>query len=119
MGETIETAEKADSIITSQIDALGTTVTLFEDIKNQVTSLSNDIDVISVNIKGIENAKNDTMEAIASISATSNETEAASTELTRSAESQRQAVEMLYNEVKQLQQNSNELEQSVSIFKVE
>ncbi|MBQ3544968.1 MAG: methyl-accepting chemotaxis protein [Lachnospiraceae bacterium] len=119
MGETIETAEKADSIITSQIDALGTTVTLFEDIKNQVTNLSNDIDVISVNIKGIENAKNDTMEAIASISATSNETEAASTELTRSAESQRQAVEMLYNEVKQLQHNSNELEQSVSIFKVE
>ena len=118
MGETIETAEKADSIITSQIDALGTTVTLFEDIKSKVTTLSGDIDTISVNIKGIENAKNDTMDAIASISATSNETEAASTELTRSAESQRQAVELLYNEVKQLQHNSDELEQSVSIFKV-
>ena len=119
MGETIETAEKADGIIAYQAEALGTTVNLFEDIKSQVTTLSNDIDTISINIKGIENAKNDTMEAIASISATSNETEAASTELTRSAESQMQAVELLYSEVKQLQQNSEELEQSVSIFKVE
>lgn len=118
MVKTIETAEKADDIVNFQAEALGTTVSMFEDIKSHVTTLANDLDTISENIKGIENAKNDTLEAISSISATSNETEAASTELSRNAGKQLEAVEVLYNEVKQLQQNSEELEQSVSIFKV-
>lgn len=118
MGKTIETAEKADDIVRFQAEALGTTVNVFEDIKGHVNTLANDLDTISANIQGIENAKNDTMEAIASISATSNETEAASTELSRNAEKQLQAVEILYNEVKQLQRNSEELDESVSIFKV-
>ena len=118
MGKTIETAEKADDIVRFQAEALGTTVNVFEDIKGHVNTLANDLDTISANIQGIENAKNDTMEAIASISATSNETEAASTELSRNAEKQLQAVEILYNEVKQLRKNSEELDESVSIFKV-
>lgn len=118
IGKTIETAERADDIVAYQAEALGTTVNVFEDIKGHVTMLANDLDTISANIKGIENAKNDTMDAISSISATSNETEAASEELSRSADKQLQAVEVLYNEVKQLQKNSNELDESVSIFKV-
>ena len=63
-------------------------------------------------------AKNDTLEAISSISATSNETEAASTELSRNADKQLKAVEVLYGAVKQLNTNSTELDESVSIFKV-
>lgn len=118
MGKTIETAEKADDIVRFQAEALGTTVNVFENIKGQVNTLANDLDTISSNIQGIEHAKNDTLEAIASISATSNETEAASTELSKNAEKQMQAVEILYSEVKQLQKNSSELDESVSIFKV-
>lgn len=118
MGKTIETAEKADDIVRFQAEALGTTVNVFEDIKGHVNTLARDLDTISANIQGIENAKNDTLEAISSISATSNETEAASTELSRNAEKQMRAVEILYSEVKQLQKNSEELDESVSIFKV-
>ncbi|MDE7430551.1 MAG: methyl-accepting chemotaxis protein, partial [Lachnospiraceae bacterium] len=118
MGKTIETAEKADDIVRFQAEALGTTVNVFEDIKGHVNTLARDLDTISANIQGIENAKNDTLEAISSISATSNETEAASTELSRNAEKQMRAVEILYSEVKQLRKNSEELDESVSIFKV-
>lgn len=118
MGKTIETARKADDIVSYQAEALGTTVNVFQDIKGHVTTLAHDLDTISVNVKGIEMAKNDTLEAISSISATSNETEAASTELSRNADKQMKAVEVLYGAVKQLNANSTELDESVSIFKV-
>ena len=118
MGKTIETARKADDIVSYQAEALGTTVNVFQDIKGHVTTLAHDLDTISINVKGIEMAKNDTLEAISSISATSNETEAASTELSRNADKQLKAVEVLYGAVKQLNTNSTELDESVSIFKV-
>lgn len=119
MVKTIETAKKAEDIVSYQSDALGDTVNVFEDIKGHVNTLANDLDTISDNIQLIAVAKDDTLEAIASISATSNETEAASSELSRNAERQKKAVEVLYNEVKLLKKNSADLEQSVSIFKVE
>lgn len=118
IGKTIDTATRADEIVNYQVEALSTTVGVFTDIKDSVNVLANNLDTISMNIQGMETAKNDTMEAITSISATSNETEAASSELSRNADKQMKAVEVLYNEVKQLQENSDELEKSVSIFKV-
>lgn len=118
MGKTIETVKRADDIVTYQAEALNTTVNVFQDIKGHVSTLARDLDTISNSVQGMENAKNDTMEAIASISATSNETEAASTELSKNAEKQMHAVEVLYDAVKQLQSNSTELDESISIFKV-
>ena len=118
MGKTIETAQKADDIVSYQAEALGTTVNVFQNIKGHVTTLASDLDTISASVQGIETAKNDTLEAISSISATSNETEAASAELSRNAEKQLQAVEVLYGAVKQLKNNSTELDESISIFKV-
>ena len=118
MTKTIETAERADDIVNYQAEALNTTVKGFEDIRKHVSTLARDLDTISSNMNGIETAKNDTMDAIASISATSNETEAASTELSKNAEKQLEAVEILNSAVKQLQTNSQELDESVSVFKV-
>ncbi len=117
--KTIETAKKAEDIVAYQSDALGDTVNVFEDIKGHVNTLANDLDTISDNIQLIAVAKDDTLEAIASISATSNQTEAASSELSKNAERQMKAVEVLYDEVKLLKKNSVDLEESVSIFKVE
>ncbi len=118
MEKTIETAERAEDIVSYQAEALNTTVKVFEDIRSHVGTLARDLDTISSNMQGIESAKNDTMDAIASISATSNQTEAASSELSRNAEKQLEAVEILNSAVKQLQVNSHELDESVSVFKV-
>ena len=118
MTQTIETAERADDIVSYQAEALNTTVTVFDNIKEHVGALAKDLDTISTNINGIEIAKNDTLDAIASISATSNETEAASTELSKSAERQLDAVVILNSAVSQLQSNSIELDESISIFNV-
>ena len=118
MGKTIETARRAENIVSYQSDALGDTVNVFEDIKGHVNTLATDLDTISDNIQLIALAKEDTLEAIASISATSNETEAASSELSKNAERQMQAVQLLYDEVKLLEKNSADLEEAIRLFKV-
>mgnify|MGYP003243878966 FL=1 len=59
------------------------------------------------------------MNAIESISTTSNQTESASEELARSTEKQLQAVEVLNDAVKRLQMDAEDLDTSVSIFKVQ
>lgn len=118
MLKTIETAEKAEDIVAFQEEALDSTVQVFKNIKQQVTILAEDIDKITESVNGIEVAKNDTMEAIESISATSNETEAASSELSRNAAKQLEAVEELSNAVKRLKDDADDLDSSVSIFKV-
>ena len=115
---TMSTAENAEVIIADQEEALGITVQVFEDIRGHILELANDLDTISSNIYGIEEAKNSTLEAVASISATSNETEAASAELTKAAERQMKAVEILYDEVKILKKDSVDLDESVSVFKI-
>lgn len=118
IGKTIETAKRADEIVTSQSEALGTTVDVFDNIKQGVETLTKNLDTISDNIKKIENAKNDTLESITNISATSNETEASSMELSKNAGRQMGAFESLNEEVKALKEKAKELDESISIFKV-
>lgn len=118
MQQTIETAGRAEGVVSYQQEALDNTVNIFKDIKEQVAALAGNLETISNSVNSIEAAKNDTLEAIESISATSNETEAASTELSKNAEKQLQAVEVLNEAVRHLQQNSDDLNESVKIFKI-
>ncbi len=118
MGQTVATAGKAEGIVNYQQEALDSTVKIFKQIKEQVGTLACNLEDISNSVTGIENAKNDTLEAIESISATSNETEAASSDLSKSADKQLKAVEVLNDAVKQLKGNSDDLDESVSVFKI-
>ena len=119
MLETIHTAEQAEYIVTGQAKALDNTVAIFEKINHQVNQLGDDVEHIIRSINRIELAKEDTMAAIESISATSSQTEAASAELGRSTEKQLQAVRVLNEAVKRLQEDADNLDNSVRIFKVE
>lgn len=116
--KTISTAEKAEGIVSYQHEALENTVNVFKEIREEVSTLASDLEVISENVTGIEHAKDDTLDAIASISATSNETEAASIELNKNAQRQMQAVEVLNEAVKVLVSNSDELDEAVKVFKI-
>lgn len=116
--QTIETAGKAEGIVNYQQEALDNTVKIFEEIKQQVTTLADDLEIISDSVNSIESAKDDTLDAIESISATSNETEAASAELSKNAGRQLEAVEVLNEAVTHLQNDSDELNESVKIFKI-
>lgn len=119
LAATIETAGLAGKSVAFQTEALNNTVDVFKNISQQVSKLAEDVEKITQSVGGIEQAKEDTMNAIESISTTSNQTESASEELARSTEKQLQAVEVLNDAVKQLQMDAEDLDTSVSIFKVQ
>lgn len=119
MSHTIDTVGKASDIVAQQEASLDSTINIFSQIRDHVAQLSSDLEKINVSIEGMELAKNDTMLAIESISATSNETEAAASELTKSVERQLHSVEALNDAVGHLQENAMDLDISVSIFKIE
>lgn len=119
LAATIETAGLAGESVAFQTEALNNTVDVFKNISQQVSKLAEDVEKITQSVGGIEQAKDDTMNAIESISTTSNQTESASEELARSTEKQLQAVEVLNDAVKQLQMDAEDLDTSVSIFKVQ
>ena len=119
LAATIETAGLAGESVAFQTEALNNTVDVFKNISQQVSKLAEDIEKITQSVGGIEQAKEDTMNAIESISTTSNQTESASEELARSTEKQLQAVEVLNDAVKRLQMDAEDLDTSVSIFKVQ
>lgn len=119
LAATIETAGLAGESVAFQTEALNNTVDVFKNISQQVSKLAEDVEKITQSVGGIEQAKDDTMNAIKSISTTSNQTESASEELARSTEKQLQAVEVLNDAVKRLQMDAEDLDTSVSIFKVQ
>lgn len=119
LAATIETAGLAGESVAFQTEALNNTVDVFKNISQQVSKLTEDVEKITQSVGGIEQAKEDTMNAIESISTTSNQTESASEELARSTEKQLQAVEVLNDAVKRLQMDAEDLDTSVSIFKVQ
>lgn len=119
LAATIETAGFAGESVAFQTEALNNTVDVFKNISQQVSKLAEDVEKITQSVGGIEQAKEDTMNAIESISTTSNQTESASEELARSTEKQLQAVEVLNDAVKRLQMDAEDLDTSVSIFKVQ
>lgn len=119
LAATIETAGLAGESVAFQTEALNNTVDVFKNISQQVSKLAEDVEKITQSAGGIEQAKEDTMNAIESISTTSNQTESASEELARSTEKQLQAVEVLNDAVKRLQMDAEDLDTSVSIFKVQ
>lgn len=119
LAATIETAGLAGESVAFQTEALNNTVDVFKNISQQVSKLAEDVEKITQSVGGIEQAKEDTMNAIESISTTSNQTEFASEELARSTEKQLQAVEVLNDAVKRLQMDAEDLDTSVSIFKVQ
>ena len=119
LAATIETAGLAGESVAFQTEALNNTIDVFKNISQQVSKLAEDVEKITQSVGGIEQAKEDTMNAIESISTTSNQTESASEELARSTEKQLQAVEVLNDAVKRLQMDAEDLDTSVSIFKVQ
>jgi methyl-accepting chemotaxis protein len=116
--KTVKTARNAESTVTSQEDALNSTISVFIDINQHVESLTNNLNQISIGVEGIENAKNDTLRAIESISATAEETAAATEELSVTAENQLKEVNRLNNVVQQLSDDAQDLKDAVRVFKI-
>lgn len=116
--ETVNTAEKAESIVASQSEALDKTVNVFNNISNRVNDLANNLNSILNGLKTIESAKEDTMNAIQSISAVTEETAASSEEVNATAINQIDSVERLREAAFILEEDAKKLEAAISIFKI-
>ncbi len=116
--DTVDTAKEAESIVESQSEALNNTIRVFVNIDEHVKNLASNLDNISEGIVKIESAKKDTMDAIQSISAVSEETAAASEEVSATAISQIDSVERLRMAAQELAADAKKLEEAIRIFKI-
>jgi methyl-accepting chemotaxis protein len=116
--KTANTARYAESIVMSQEGALTATVNAFSDINGHVENLTENLKQIANGVEGIEKAKNETLGAIENISATSEETAAAAEQLSVTADRQLEEVRRLNEVVQQLSGDANNLQETVSVFKI-
>lgn len=117
--KTVATAKQAEDIVASQEEALSSTVKVFGNINQHVERLTNNIQKIVEDIVHMEEAKNDTLSANESISATSEESAAAANELGVTVEEQLRAVERLNEAAVKLGTQAKDLEATVKAFKLE
>lgn len=115
---TVHSAKQAEEIVESQILALNNTNKVFEKINTYVGSLVNNLNAISSGIDGIENSKEDTLDAIRNISAIAEESAAASEEVSATANNQITSVEELSNQAKELDIYAKKLEEAIRRFRI-
>jgi len=116
--ETVSTAEKAESIVASQTEALAKTVSVFDNISIHVNDLASNLNDIIKRLKTIETAKDDTLNAIQNISAVTEQTSASSEEVNATTQNQVDSVERLQEAANMLKLNAEKLEDAIRIFKI-
>jgi len=118
MQGTVVSAKQAENIVESQTEALHKTIIVFEDINKHVGKLANNLDNISIGVKGIEAAKEDTLDAIRNISAVSQQTAASSEEVSATANNQIGSVENLSQSALELASDAKKLEEAIQLFRI-
>ena len=115
---TVVSAKQAENIVGSQSEALQRTIHVFENINKHVGKLANNLNNISIGVKGIETAKEDTLDAIRNISAVSQQTAAASEEVSATANNQIDSVENLSRSALELANDAKKLEEAILLFRI-
>ena len=115
---TVNIAKKAEDVVDIQGQTLSHTYEVFANISSQFDNLIDNLDRITNEIGNIAEAKSNTIDAIQSISAVSQQTAASSEEVTNTANKQLEAVEELNKISQVLQSNSNDLSQAIDLFKI-
>lgn len=114
--ETVDTAMQAESIVNRQGDTLNQTVSVFRGIERYVEQLTSNLAVITNGINTIQKNKEDTLIAVESISATTQQTSAATGELSNAMDSQIVSAKNLSQIAVRLSDDAHNLESTVSVF---
>ena len=116
--DTVNIAKKAEDVVEVQGRSLSNAEQVFNQIQSKFDLLINDLDEITSGISIIADAKSQTIDSIQSISAVSQQTAAASEEVTETANRQLEQVEKLNTAASDLNDNSAELSEAINIFKI-
>ncbi|TCL57573.1 methyl-accepting chemotaxis sensory transducer with Cache sensor [Kineothrix alysoides] len=113
---TATSAGQAEHIVKSQEETLQKAVGLFESISQYVGKLANNLEDIFCEVKGIEEAKEDTLDAIQSISAISQQTAAAAGEVNQTSCRQMECAKVLNYSALELSADAKVLEEAIQLF---
>ena len=116
--ETAKTTKKAEQIVLTQEKALQDTINVFGSINNLVEDLVLELDKIKQYVAGMESARNDTLDSIQNISAVSEESAAASEEVSATAISQSEEIEQLAGAAEGLTSDAQVLQEAIGKFKI-
>ncbi len=115
---TVTIAKRAEDVVEVQGKSLENASQVFNDIHSQFAELAQNLENITGQIEKIADAKTQTIDAIQSISAVSQETAASSEEVTETANRQLKAVEELNRASEDLEVNAKDLSDAIDLFRV-
>jgi methyl-accepting chemotaxis protein len=116
---TVNAANSASCIVKEQMSAVSDTDKAFKTILNAMEGISTQMNTVEDSLKAILSSKEKTMESIENISAVSQEAAATVEEVSASTQEQIGGAEMLSNFAKDLNEMAQELNTSISIFKID
>ena len=116
--ETSRNVMTAKETVSEQSIALNKTMEGYNDISTQMQELMKQIDKIKEEVYAIENIKNDTLSAISNISAVSQQTAAATREVSDKTGYEFESVENLNKIIVTLEEKAKNLEKEIGVFKI-
>lgn len=116
--ETSKNVLIAKETVSEQTIALNKTMEGYNDISTQMKELMKQIEKIKEEVYAIENIKNDTLAAISNISAVSQQTAAATREVSDKTEYEFESVEKLNKIIITLEEKAKNLEKEIGVFKI-
>lgn len=108
----------AKETVSEQTIALNKTMEGYNDISTQMKELMKQIEKIKEEVYAIENIKNDTLAAISNISAVSQQTAAATREVSDKTDYEFESVEKLNKIIITLEEKAKNLEKEIGVFKI-
>lgn len=118
-GQTVDAVNRAETIVSSQDESLDNTLVAFHKVEDRVKMMADNLSKIMEGMTGVEGAKKEAVNSIMNISAVSEETSANSTQVDTNAKRQKEVVEELRKTVELLEDKARQMEETVSILKVE
>lgn len=116
---TAASAGQAEHIVRSQEETLRKAVGLFERISQYVGNLADNLEDIFREIRGIEAAKEETLDAVQSISAISQQTAAAAEEVNQTSGRQMECAGKLNYSASELAADAKVLEEAIQLFNLQ
>lgn len=115
---TVNTAKQAEGIVSVQTSIVNKTIEAFNNMNTSVEALAASLQGVGDSVSSMEEERRDTLRAIESISAASEETAASASVVNDSVQSQLSVVNDLKDASRELEQRSIELEEAINVFKI-
>ncbi len=116
--DTVRVASEAEVIVSKQSETVGNTIHVFGDMNEYLQNLVDEITELENIIESMEGHRNDTLSAIQSISAVSEQTAASVSTVNESLKEQITMVNNLHDSTLELKGRAEELTEAVNAFKI-